>query len=107
MKKNLEQVSVIKVGDTLYTPLSTYTPDNNAAVIFTSVEEIYEENGEVFIMDSDGDILKPEWLGVSFFLSQETMKFWYEQTEKKFGKHAMERGMAEADGGEYFSTRKV
>lgn len=88
MKKNLEQTFAIKVGDSLYTPLSTYHPaKNNSAVIITGVAEIIEDDdGRIAIIDTDGDTLRPEWLGVSFFLSIETMNFALEKIEEKYGK---------------------
>lgn len=88
MKKNLKQVSVIKLGDSLYTPLSTYRPEkNNGAVIITQVEEINEEDdGRIAIIDSDGDIIRPEWFGVSYFLSIEAMNIAFKKNEEKYGK---------------------
>ena len=88
MKKNLEQAFVIKVGDSLYTPLSTYHPvKNDSAVIITAVEKIIEEDdGRIAIIDTDGDTLRPEWLGISFFLSIEDMNFVFEKIEEKYGK---------------------
>lgn len=84
MKKNLEQAFIIKVGDALYTPTGSYSTTNKGEFIITTVEKIIEENGIVVIIDSDGDTLKPEWLGVSFFLSEDDMKWWCEKMEEKF-----------------------
>lgn len=90
MKKNLEQASVIKVGDSLYTPLREYHPKkNNGAVIITEVAEIIEDDGRIIIIDTDGDTLRPEWLGVSFFLLAETMDFAFEKNEEKYKKRCV------------------
>lgn len=87
MKKKLEQAAFVRVGDKIYTPLSTYHPEkNNEAVYITEVEEIYEEDGEIYIIDSDGDKLYEEWLGATFFLSVETMNYVFFRNEERYGK---------------------
>lgn len=88
MEKNLEQTLVVKVGDPIYTPLSSYHPEkNNGAVIITGVAEIIEkDSGEIVIIDSDGDKLRTEWIGVSIFFSIEAMNHTFEKIEQKYGK---------------------
>lgn len=92
MKKKLEQAALIRVGDKIYTPSATYHPvKNNEAVYITEVAEIYDDDGEIIIVDSDGDELYEEWLGVAFFLSLETMNYVFLRNEAKYGKRCTNR----------------
>ena len=83
MKQLLEQAVVMKVGDTIYTPFEDYSNENESLCI-TTIESIYEKDGEIYIVDSDGDRLKSKWLGISFFLSKEDIKYWYDTMKSKF-----------------------
>lgn len=62
----------IKIGDTIYSPCQDYPFDQNDSII-TEVVEIDEKNNT--ITDSDGDVLKMNWLGKNngFFLSEQEM----------------------------------
>lgn len=88
MEKNLEQTLVVKVGDSIYTPLSSYHPEkNNGAVMITGVAEIIEkDSGEIVIIDSDGNKLQTELIGVEIFFSIEAMNRAFEKNEQKYGK---------------------
>ena len=74
MKKELSQVNEIKIGIELFSPCQRYDPVNFPnEYIVTTVEEIYEKNGYIYIVDSDGDLLRFDWLGKDFFLSEKAM----------------------------------
>ena len=74
MKKELSQVNEIKIGIELFSPCQRYDPVNCPNdYIVTTVEEIYEKNGSIIIVDSDGDLLRFDWVGKNFFLSKKAM----------------------------------
>lgn len=71
-----------------YTWFAKYNHTNdeyyNESLCITTIESIYEKDGEIYIVDSDGDRLKSKWLGISFFLSKEDVKHWYNTIKNRF-----------------------
>ena len=84
MKKYYTEINLLKVGDTIVTPGGTYSPQNKEDVIFTTVEEIFDENGQFFIVDSDSDIIPLKELGLSFFLTQKDLEWCMSEWVRRF-----------------------
>ena len=83
MKKHLIQAPVLRVGDWIYTPASNYSENNQDDLIVTQIEDIIQVDNKILIIDSDGDELNLDWLGSSFFLSEEAIKNGYNKIWKK------------------------
>ena len=79
MKKVLKEAFGIKVGDSIYEPLSTYSIHNQGAVLISQVESITECDGRVVITDTDGCEVSSDLIGKTLFLSEEDMNAHYNQ----------------------------
>lgn len=84
MKQSYTEIDLLKVGDMIFSPGSTYSPSNKEDVIITTVEDIYKEDGQFFIVDSDLDVIPLNAIGLGFFLTQKDLEWCMGEWARRF-----------------------